>query len=374
MKIERDALGIPLITAESTRDAWFGLGYAAAEDRMWQMEYDRRRAAGRWAEVSGGAGLAGDVLARRLRLPESAQRDLAAMSAPSRDTFTAYAHGVNAYLNAGGELPPEYGLTGIVAEPWEPWHSIAAFKIRHVLMGTWQVKLLNATVLARCGAGVLSRLEPGVAAGTLLTLPPGGRTSELYLAAAGDLSRAARELGFLAEVEAGSNAWAVAGARSASGFPVLCNDSHRALDCPNAYWQARLRCPDFDVAGATFPGFPGFPHFGQTPRLAWAITHTGADVQDLYVEQFRGTGASLEYRTADGWVGTDGRPEEIVVAGSAPVPIETWATANGSVVHGDPRTGTALSLRWSATAEPCLGFEVLQAMLSATTVEELADP
>ena len=371
VRIERDAHGIPSITAESARDAWFGLGYAAAEDRMWQMEYDRRRAAGRWAEVVGRAAVTGDSLARRLRLRESAGADLAAMSGPARDSFVAYAEGVNAVLNAGGPLPPEYLLTGIRPEPWEPWHSIAAFKIRHVLMSTWQVKLVNATVLALSGAEAFRRLETGVAPGTLVTLPPGGRTSQLYLAAAGDLSLAAKELGFLAEVEAGSNAWAVSAERSASGFPVICNDSHRALDCPNAYWQARLRCPEFDVAGATFPGLPGFPHFGQTGTLAWAITNTGADVQDLYIEQFRPAGEGLEHRTADGWAPAGRRSEEILVAGADAIEIETWTTANGSVVHGEPRKGRALSLRWTATVEPCLGFEVLQPMLSTTSVEEL---
>ena len=73
---------------------------------------------------------------------------------------------------------------------------------------------------------------------------------------------------------------------------MLCNDSHRALDTPNVYWQCHLTCPDFDVSGATFPGLPGFPHFGFNGSVAWAITHGDADTQDLYLERFSGNGAS----------------------------------------------------------------------------------
>src|SRR5690606_1766453 len=125
-----------------------------------------------------------------------------------------------------------------------------------------------------------------VPAGSVVT-PASAEVRELLDRAAQDVAATAEQLGFLAEVEAGSNSWVVSGARTTTGAPVLCNDSHRALDVPSVYWQAHLRCPQFTVSGGTFPGLPGFPHFGHNGQVGWAITHTAADAQDLFVEQFR---------------------------------------------------------------------------------------
>ena len=278
----RDEYGVPHVEGETETAAWFGMGYACAQDRLFQMDYDRRRACGRWAEVAGDAAVAGDVLARRLRLAAAAEADVAAMSPRLRAAFEAYADGVNDAV-ADGALP--LPLRDRV-EAWQPWHSVAAFKVRHVLMGQWQHKLVNGVLLARIGPDAFSRLETRPPLGSPLAVPPDGRVSRLLDSALGDI---AGHLGFLAEAEPGSNAWAVSGRRTTHGGAVLCNDSHRALDTPNVYWQCRVSCPEFDVAGATFPGLPGFPHFGFNGSVAWAITHGDADTQDLYIEQFDGS-------------------------------------------------------------------------------------
>lgn len=375
--IHRDGYGVAHIRAANEHDAWFGQGYAAAQDRLWQMEMDRRRATGRWAEVAGEearfAGydaLAADVLARRLRLGDAAKPDIEAMSPGTRAMFEAYAAGVNAFLGAGEPLPIEYGLTGATPEPWEPWHSIAVFKVRHVLMGQWQQKVVNAQVVARIGPEAFAKLDARSPLGSSLIIPPGGKVATLLETAAADIEAAAASLGFLSEIEAGSNSWAVHGSRTTTGKPVLCNDSHRALDVPNAYWQVHLSCPQFNVVGATFAGLPGFPHFGNNGSVAWNITHTSADYQDLYVEEFDPADPT-RYRTPGGWAEAGHRTETIHVRGADPVVIETWATRHGPVVHGDPRSGHALALRYTATDQPCRGFEALRPMLIAATVEEL---
>lgn len=368
--IRRDAAGIAHIRAENEHDAWFAQGYAAAQDRLWQMEYDRRRAAGRWSEAVGPAGVAADRIARRLQLGRAAKADVAAMSAATRAMFDAYADGVNAFLTAGGPLPVEYALTLIAPEPWEPWHSVAGFKVRHVLMGVWQQKLSQARLLAMIGPEAYARLDQQPPRGSLPILPPGGSVQRLYKQAAEEIAAAAEQLGFLSEVEAGSNSWAVHGSRTTSGMPVICNDSHRALDVPNVYWQVHVACPGFDAIGATFPGLPGFPHFGHNGRVVWNITHTSADYQDLYVEQFDPAQAG-RYRTPDGWAEAAHAAETIAVRGGEPVEIETWRTRHGPIVHGDPRDGAAIALRYTATDRPCRAFEVLRPMLDARTVAEL---
>lgn len=372
VRIVRDAYGVPHVIAGAAVDAWLGLGFAAAQDRLWQMDYDRRRAAGRWSEVVGRRGLKGDLLARRLRLADASKADLTVLSQETVAALQAYAGGVNAFLGSGLPLPPEYAEVGFAPEQWQPWHSIASFKIRHVLMGLWQHKLAQALILVRAGADAFAKLEVRPPIRSVVAVPPGGRLQTLYSDAGHDLEAAARELGFLAEVEAGSNAWAVHGSRTKSGLPVLCNDSHRALDVPNVYWQAHVACPDFNVIGATFPGLPGFPHFGHNGSVGWSITHAGADNQDLYVEQFDIRNGFC-HLSPDGWLPTDRRDEKIAIRGEPSIEIETWNTRHGPVVHGDPRSGLALSLRYTATERPCRGLDVLLPMLRCSQVDELLE-
>jgi len=241
----RDGFGIPHIRAGSGADSWFAMGLACAQDRLFQMEYDRRRAAGRWAEIAGPAAVPGDVLARRMNITEAAHADVAVMSGPARAMFEAYARGVNEVIGSG-HRPAELAgaeLAGTAIEPWQPWHSVAAYKVRHILMGQWQHKLAEAMVLARAGPQAAGRLDTRSPAGSPLTIPPGGRLARVIADASGEIARAAPHLGFLAEAEPGSNAWAVSGRRTAHGGAVICNDSHRLLDAPNVYWQCHLSCP-----------------------------------------------------------------------------------------------------------------------------------
>ena len=159
--ITRDDYGVPHVRAETTTDAWAGMGYACAQDRLFQMDYDRRRACGRWSEIAGSAALGADVLARRLGLAAAAQLDLAVMSPPVLAMFEAYASGINQAIADGAlALPARYPV-----EAWRSWHSVAAFLVRHVQMGQWQHKLANAVLLARAGADAFGRLESRAVAG-----------------------------------------------------------------------------------------------------------------------------------------------------------------------------------------------------------------
>ena len=246
---------------------------------------------------------------------------------------------------------------------------MAAFKVRHVLMGQWQHKLAQAVLLARIGPAAFARLETAAVLGSPLSVPPGGRLSRPVSRLLDEaLADVVGHLGFLAEVEPGSNAWAVSGRRTSHGGAVICNDSHRALDVPNVYWQCRVSCPSFDVVGATFPGLPGFPHFGFNGSVAWAITHADADTQDLYLERFSGG----SYLTPSGWEAAGVRQERIEVRGGSPVTVPAWTTRHGPIVHGSPGTGMALALKWTGTYRADRGFECMFPMLTAGSVGALA--
>lgn len=370
--IVRDTFGIPHVEAALEADLWFGMGFACASDRLFQMDYDRRRACGRLSELLGASAVPADVLARRLGLEVSARQDIEAMTPATRSMFESYAAGVNAAIKEAPASAEQQLTGGAAMEPWEPWHSVAAFKVRHVLMGPWQHKLARATLLAALGPNAFSQLDDWPPLGSPVSIPPDGVLEALIDTGSRDLQEASEHLGFLSEVEGGSNVWAVHGSRTLHGAAVLCNDSHRALDVPNVYWQVHISCPEFSAIGATFPGLPGLPHFGHNGSVAWAITHAGADTQDLYIEIFDQADPGL-YRTSEGWSRADYRTELIQVRDGPPVEVEIWTTGRGPVVHGDPRQGGALSLRWTGSEGAHRTFEVLRPMLCARDVQELLE-
>src|SRR5690606_30137741 len=153
----------------------------------------------------------------------------------------------------------------------------------------------------------------------------------------------------LFDVEGGSNNWAVHGSRTASGSPLMAGDPHRALDVPNVYYQNHVTCPDFDVIGMSFAGVPGFPHFGHNDRVAWCITHAAADYQDLFVEKFDRENPT-RYEFQGEMRDARQRTETIQVKGADPVEVNVTITHHGPVVIGDPSTGHAITLRYTAIA------------------------
>ena len=166
VEVWRDPEGIPHVRAASVRDAFVAQGVVHAQDRLWHMEYDRRRAAGRWAEYVGAPGVGDDVLMRRLRLVESARTDYDALNRETRAMLEAYADGVNAFIGsaiASGRLPVEFQLLEARPEPWQPWESLAVFKVRHVMMGTWQLKAWRARLVRQLGPDGARGCVPGPA-------------------------------------------------------------------------------------------------------------------------------------------------------------------------------------------------------------------
>ena len=371
VEIVRDSLGIPHVRATSLRDAFFGQGFAHAQDRLWQMVFDRDRAAGRGAALAGKTLLESDSLMRRLDLVASAQADYAAFDDDTRVMLDAYAAGVNAFIDTTATLPVELDLLGVSPAPWQPWDSGAIFKVRHVLMGAWGSKLWRARVLMALGPEAVSELGVRTAEGGIVIVPPG----EEYEGAMADLAPLMPGIEALSRMPeaAGSNSWVVGGSRTASGKPLVGGDPHRLLDVPNVYYQNHLTCPEADVIGYSFAGIPGFPHFGHNAQVAWCITHGMADYQDLYVERFRDSDGALEYAVNDEWRPATTRRETIEVRGGDPVEIDVVSTRHGPVVVGAPASGHAITLRYSALDRPNPGFQCLVPQMLATSVAEMDD-
>jgi penicillin G amidase len=156
-------------------------------------------------------------------------------------------------------LPIEYRITGLAPEPWQPWDSLVVYKVRHILMGVFEGKTWRARLVDKLGPEKVAALFPGYQPGHLLILPPGAPYAGPLETGLEELSQGVAALSYLNETDGGSNSWALSGNRTASGKPILAGDSHRALDTPNVYYQNHLACPEFDVAGLSFPGVPGSP-------------------------------------------------------------------------------------------------------------------
>jgi penicillin amidase len=366
----RDHQGVPHVRAGSTHDAFFAQGFVHAQDRLWQMEYDRRRAYGRWAECAGRDALAQDVQMRRFGLERSAREDYEAVNAETRAMLDAYAAGVNAFIDTAAALPVEFTLTGTAPSRWQPWDASAVYKVRHVLMGVWQMKAWRARLVRHLGAARAADLCPGTPPNPMLIVPPGVEYDGPAADGLAVLSEAEAALASLPEWENGSNNWAVSGRLTASGRPLVAGDPHRPLDVPNVYYQNHVAGPAFDVIGLSFAGVPGFPHFGHNRTVAWCVTHTGADYQDLYIERFQ-PGDPTRYEFKGEWREARTARETVHVRGSEPVEIDVTETHHGPVLLGDPTSGYAITVRYTATAEPNRTFEALLPMLRASSAAEL---
>jgi penicillin amidase len=338
VRIVRDNFAIPHIFATHAHDAYFALGYVHAQDRLWQMEMNRRIAYGRLSELFGSATVSTDRFLRLLDIERRATGDLASLDPTTQDVLEAYARGVNAFLeDPGGPLPPEFLLLRHRPDRWRAVDSLAWGKVMAWnLSGNWRSELLRLRMFAEKGLS-------GEQIAELYAVEPvdvGSDTANLLAPELEPLRRQLRATTNLAlppgpDTESnGSNAWAVAGPRSSTGKPLLANDPHLGLSAPSIWYFAHIDAPGIEVIGATLPGIPGIL-LGRTRRVAWGFTNTEADVQDLFVERIA-PGDPDSYVTPDGPRRFITRTETIRVRGGDDVELTVRSTRHGPVVGAFP--------------------------------------
>jgi len=333
--IVRDAEGIPHIYANSPDDAYFGLGFVHAQDRLWQLEMNRRIVAGRMAEILGPKALATDRFLRTLGVRRNAERIFANLDADTRHALEAYARGINAYLAMrSGPLPPEFILTGAPApEPWQPadsigWQTMMAWD----LGANWTQEVLRMRLSQRLPLQRINEFMPPYPGEAPL---PTMDYTALYRELAGTAAQLAAlmQVAPPSQVEGmGSNNWVIGGAWSETGKPLLANDPHLGLSVPSVWYLAHLSAPGLNVIGATLPGLPSVV-LGRNDRIAWGFTNTAPDVQDLYIERVNPDNPN-QYRTPDGWAEFATRREIIKVKGGPDVTLTVRETRHGPVVSG----------------------------------------
>lgn len=381
--IRRDEHGIPTIDARSEHDAYFALGFVHAQDRLWQMEFNRRIAAGRLAEILGPSALPSDQFLRALGVRRAAQRAYEALDAEHRGLIDAYVAGVNAQFAARtGPLPPEFVLTRAPApEPWTPsdciaWSLMMAWDLASNSMRMEMRRLRLATVFSRAEIDDVYQPQSDAAPGNadfvdmyrVLGLLAPTVTSSVT-------DDAIPVAGFGSGDSVGSNNWVLSGKRTVSGKPLLANDPHLGLTAPSVWYFATLHAPGLAVTGATLPGVPGVV-LGRNDRVAWGFTNTGADQQDLYIERINPEDGG-EYETPEGWRRFGERVERFGVQGAADVELVVRETRHGPVISDLPgiakhfrHTGHALALRWAAL-EP--GDRTVAAIRALNRARSVAD-
>lgn len=390
VKIERDAHGVPSIQAQSLADLAYAVGFTHAQDRGWQLEVQRRIGQGRLAEAFGASALDTDRFLRILGVARRAQAQWATMQQhgdpEARAALLAYAAGVNAGWRSQAR-PPEMVALGLSFEDWTPADSLAwTLMMAWDLSTNWNQELLRLRLALQLpGAEQLARIN------SLMPPYPGDRFPAMddYPALYRSLGLGAAHDAPLEKLQAaappsgiegtGSNNWAVAAARSATGQPLLANDPHLKLQTPALWYLARLQAPGLKVAGVTLPGLP-FITLGQNEHLAWAFTNTESDTQDLYLEELReGPDGATQARTPTGWQTLQTRRERIAVKGGRDEWLSVRSTRHGPLVS-DAGTGKdllntrngkryGLALRWAALDGGADGVSINLRMNRAASVD-----
>jgi penicillin amidase len=387
--VERDVWGIPHIRAGSLADMAEAQGYVVAQDRLFQMDVLRRVARGQLSEVVGPKAIPLDKQFRLLRFGPAAERDVALLDEESRSAMEAYARGVNKFIEQHqSKLPVEFTLLKYKPQPWRPADSLAiAGYMYQTLTNTWEDELDRAQVTARVGADRAKALYAQDAALDHFVVGDPDRpgdgsqrsgknpddedddddmeqdsvlkasakspdtdhqdlshpdlTSALAPAIVQWVGESRRDI----RHALGSNNWVVSGEHTATGKPLLANDTHLELSVPPIWYQIHLTCPGWNVKGFTLPGAP-LVVIGHNERIAWGFTNNGADVQDLYVETFN-PAQSEEYKVNGKWLKAQIVDEVIHVKGAADEHLRVVVTRHGPVMRQSGDTGYAL--RWTAT-------------------------
>jgi penicillin G amidase len=328
--VTRDAAGVPTIRAADDHDAAFAMGYLHAQERLFQMDLQRRYAAGRLSEILGTRSVGVDRSMRTLGLYRAAERAYERLDGPVREALEAYAAGVNASIDGRRlALPVEYYVLGAAPERWRPADTLAWGKMMALqLSGNYRLELLRARMLQHVTPEQLHQLYPDypkdapVALGDLAALYRDGSLPSL--------DRLYASLPDTAGPIRASNNWVVDGAHSASGKPILADDPHLGFSAPGTWYLARIETPTVRVAGGTAPGAP-FVIIGHNDRVAWGFTTTNSDVEDLFVERLDPADPS-RYLAPDGPRPFTVRTERIVVRGAEPVSLEVRSTRHGPVI------------------------------------------
>ena len=382
VEIVRSNANVPHVSGANDADVFFGLGFAHAQDRLWQMTMLRRTAQGRLSEVFGARTLGIDELLRRLDLYTLAVNSVAVQDADTSAALEAYARGVNAWLGivndeALGRGAPEFWLFPPELAPWTPADSIAIGKLMALrLSDHLEIEVLRAQASLVLPPERVRDILPDAPGAAVIDLPE-------YASLFPDLPRVASVETVRDPLDpapargfgGASNAWAAAPARSAAGGTLLASDPHLAFSAPSIWYLAALHLSTGGVIGATIPGTP-VVLAGRSDRLGWGPTSSYLDDQDLYIERLN-PDDPREVLTPEGWKPLRARPSIIRVKDADPVTITLQWSDNGPILPGHlfnlssiTPPGHVVSLAWTALAPGDTSASAVISLMRSATVDE----
>jgi len=347
VSILRDAAGIPHIMAVTEGDAYFALGYAMAQDRLFQMEFLRAAGNGSLSEILGESMLKSDKFLRRIMLrPRNPEEVFKSYPPRVQTMLNAFRDGINAFIKDDPDLPIEFRLLGHAPMLWSIADMLAIVKLQSwQLSYNYDMELIYRQLNEKLGVEKAAELFPYYAPEHLKLLDTFGSTK----AGDSELISQATQLRELLGTNGGSNNWVVSGERSVSGKPLLASDPHlHGSRLPGPWYFAHLSAPGLDVAGSFFPGLPT-ALIGHNRHIAWGITNMGPDVQDLFIEEANPDDAT-QYMYQDAWLDFEIIPQTIRIKDSDQQDgfriedIEIRRTIHGPIIKEDEEL---LALAWT---------------------------
>ncbi|GGP11102.1 penicillin acylase family protein [Oceanobacillus neutriphilus] len=362
-----DEDGVPHIQADNARDLYIAQGYIQADRRMFQMELSRRQASGTLSEVIGEDAVSQDKYFRTLGLRRAAEESYEVYSEESIEVLEDFAAGVNAYIEeakANNSLPIEFKLMGFEPEEWTPVDSLTIGKyMAFDLGGHWEQQAFNYYLLNEYDEEKAYELFPAYPENRPTIIKDG----ELDIAAS-------FEDAVIPHPFNGSNNWVVSGDKTASGLPLLADDPHLGLATPSIWLQMHLESEDgLNVSGVIFAGVPGII-LGHNDQIAWGVTNTGPDVQQLYIEK-RNPDNANEFLYEDAWEEATIIEEPIKVKDGETIHYEVTETRHGPIISEfaeDTGKETVLSLKWTAL-DASTELEAIMEMNRAADWEEFEE-
>ncbi len=363
VEIIRDKDGVPHIRAKNDHDLYMAQGYVQAQDRLFQMDLSRRQASGELSEVVGSAAIDKDKYFRALGLRRAAVASYDQYSNQAKDTLNWFAEGVNAFikeLDKNGKWPIEFKILGYKPKEWTPTDSLTIGKyMAFDLGGHWEDQAFRYYLLQNFSEEKAYDLFPSYPKDAPYIISKDTLNLEKSFASA-----------VIPHEFNGSNNWVVSGEKTKSGKPILADDPHLSLSTPSIWYQMHLKGPDTNVSGVIFAGIPGII-LGHNEEIAWGVTNTGPDVQDLYIEKRNPTNKN-QFLYNEKWEDAEVIKEPIKVKDQKTIDYNVIVTRHGPIISefaADSGKDTVLSLQWTAL-QPSNELEAILKMNRAKNWDE----
>jgi len=282
IEIIRDEWGIAHVYAKNINDLLYGQGYVHAQDRLFQMELNRKVARGRLSEIIGKKGLDTDRIARTMGYERVAKQDWDLFGTDEQQLIIDYCNGINAYIKSQDfKLPVEFKLLKHEPELWEPMDVVAFSRLLiSLLTWGWYDEITRAKLIEAVGANAAAELDNTYPKENPVTLPKGIEFNHLDISGKFQAMKGP----YMPQIS-GSNAWTISGTKTKTGKPYLCNDPHLTLKNPNIWYMNHLHCPELHASGVSAAGLPMI-QIGHNEHIGWGITLSFTDIEDVFVEKF----------------------------------------------------------------------------------------